>query len=258
MADMPNADENLQPASPVGNESPGETPDSDSVNEDSQPQGVTGDETEGGEAQRRIRKLAADKKKLSQELEYYKRVALSTAQNDELNTRNTAPTPQPSNTGGFAQDEVQRAVATLKSQGFVTEEVLNKFANNLKSQFDVRSEWDKQHAKNESELNRKSSNLPHYDREEVEEYARENNIASPTAAYRDMYFDEIVDSYKRSGTKPSGKGTVKPSKPNDSSKEALTADSFRDKFLNDRKFQDELRNNPGKFDEIMRQLSSKS
>lgn len=258
MATQPNVDEKTTTTPPVEDISPEDSHESgEDVNEGSQPQ-PNGDETDGGGLNTRIRKLSADKKRLAQEVEYYKRIALSKAQEDEARTRNIAPNPapQPAPIGGYPQDEVQRAVQTLKSQGFVTEEVLQRFAENLTSQFNTRAEWDRQHSKNEADINRSKGNLPHYDRDEVEQYAREHGLASPLAAYRDMYFDEIVDSYKRTSPKSSGVTSNRPSKPDNTSKEPLNLESFREKFLTDRKFQDELRNNPGKFDEIMKELAT--
>jgi len=210
----------------------------------SQPQGDLPSTEESSAAQRRIQRLASDKKRLSVELDHWKSIASRMAQVDEAATRTqnsygTSP--------AYPEDDVDKAFSTLKGRGMVTKDELNELV--------LRIEWDRQHDKNETEVNRTGSNMPRYDRQEVEAYARERGISDPMAAYRDMYFDEIVDSAKRGKTRGSV-STAKPSRPDDVNREPVTLENFRENLRKGgREYYEQLAKDPEKFDELLQQLA---
>lgn len=250
MADTPNADNELHTDSPSENEITGSQEQDDAV-EGSQPQSDSDDSGNSG-AEARIRRLSSDKKKLSQEASYWKEVAQRYAQTDAQRVSQypaTQPSAQPDTPPAYANDEVERAYRTLKDRGMVTKEELDQYL--------VRIEWDRKHDRNEAEVGSRKG-LPAYDREEVERHARERGISDPMAAYRDLYFDEILDATKRGG-RPTSKPvtTAKPSKPAGDDRQPLDLEGFRAKLNGPkgREFYEKLMKNPQEFDRVMQTLS---
>ena len=94
----------------------------------------------------------------------------------------------------------------------------------------------------------------------MERHAREKGISDPMAAYRDLYFDEIIDANKRGGSTPESKKvtSAKPSKPAGDSRQPIDLDSFREKLNGPkgREFYEKLLANPQEFDEVLKALSS--
>jgi hypothetical protein len=247
MADEPNVE---QPTTtpPVDNDEPADEADTqDSVNQEPLPGEQSGDEAVGGSgAQQRIRKLSADKRTLLEERNYWREVATRYATGDATKVA-AQPVPAPNNPAAYPADEVERAYRTLKDRGMVTQDDL------------LRLEWDRQHDKNEARFNASSSNLPHYDRHEVEAHARSMGISDPTAAYHDLYFDEMLDaSRRRAPRSQSMPATQKPSKPAEEARETLDLEGFRRKLNSPegRKFYEDLLKDPRKFDEVMQALSA--
>jgi hypothetical protein len=250
MADnKPNAADEAATASPAGNENAGNVPDTDEAVGASHPQSEQVDAPEESEAvQRRLRRQSEKIKKMAEERDYWRGVAARRAQSDANQV--AQPRQQPmTNTPGYSQDEVDRAFDTLKDRGMVTREELNEIM--------LRVQWDRQHDNNADLV--KSQGLPEYDRDEVEEYARERGISDPMAAYRDMYFDEILDAARKTkgGSRTQQVTTERPSKPSTSAREPLSLDSFREKLAGDegRKYYDELISDPKKFDALLAELS---
>lgn len=242
MADQPQEVENTPSPTPGENEQPG-TPGQDLPAETgSQPDNLTQEPEESSAAQKRIQRLAADKRRLATEAAHWKSIASRLAQVDDAATR-TANQVSPA----YPENEVEQAFSTLKGRGMVTRDELQDLV--------TRIEWDRQHDKNEAEVNRTGSNMPKYDRQEVESYARERGIPDPMAAYRDMYFDEIVDSARRGKPRAASVATARPSRPDDVSREPMTLDIFRDNLRKGgREYYEQLAKDPEKFDELLQQL----
>lgn len=249
MADTkPTAEEETAATSSVENQLADDSADDEAV-EGSQPQSEE-DDAAGSSTQTRIRRLSADKKAALEEAEYWKQRALQQARDDEAYANSFAQNQNvySGQAPAYQSDEVERAYSTLKNRGMVTKDDLVQVV--------TRIQWDRMHDKNETDVNRRGSKLPHYDRDEVEAHARKKNIPDPLAAYRDLYFDEIMDSQRRSST--NAVTSQKPSKPNQESSQPLDVDSFREKLSgpDGRKFYEELtREDPEKLDEILRQLN---
>lgn len=259
MADNANAEDNTAPTSSVDTNQG--DPDNDNAVEGSQPQSDSGDQP-GEMENARVRRLSADKKRLSQEADYWKAVAQRYANADAQYVRqygqpspqgSQQPASQPPAQPGFAENEVDVAVRTLKDRGMVTRDELDQVL--------TRIEWDRLHDRNEGQINRRGSNLPNYDRAEVEEHARRKKIPDPMAAYRDLYFDEILDATKRGDKTPSqSPATTKPSKPAATGAdrgEPMDIAEFRSKLAGPegQKFYDKLMSNPKEFDRVMKSLS---
>lgn len=261
MADKPNADERTASNSPLETEVPGEVDTGESENQESQPDTGVETEADGGAAQRRIQKLAREKKLLSQKIAdaekekaYWRDVASRYAATDaNFAQGKPQPTQQPPATP-YPDDEVEKAVRTLKERGMVTKDELE---NILEARM-LRVEWDRVHDRLEDKYNRRNANMPHYDRNEVEEYARSRGISDPEIAYRDLYFDEIMDM-ARKGQSP-GKPSIttqKPSKPTTEAREPMTLESFRAKLRSPegRAYYEKLAKNPEQLNELLNQLT---
>ena len=247
MADenKPTGDANNLADSQTANQNAGDQPE---PNKDTGQEGGDGQEPGGqGGAEARIKKLAADKKKLAQEAEHWKNIAARFAQMDDQATRQ--PPAQPNqNQNQYGGDEVERAYRTLAQRGMATTEDLERMA--------VRLKWDRVHDQNENRYNRQGSKYPEYVREDVEEYARNHNIGDPTAAYQNMYFDEILDAVKSETRGRPANTSEHPTKPSNTQKEPLTLEAFREKLSTDRGFYDELSKDPAKFDALMSELAT--
>mgnify|MGYP001563697286 CR=1 FL=1 len=150
---------------------------------------------------------------------------------------------QPTN---VAEDEIQKAVVTLRKHGVATIDDLN----GIFEQWNREKEHD-----NLSVRYNGTDGLPKYDKTEVEDYMRSHNIWKPEAAFRDMYFDEFMDAERR-GTRQKKIVTEKPSSPA-TKEEPLTTESLREQLAGPkgREIYEKLLKNPTRFDEIVRQLS---
>lgn len=246
MADKPNVDEQTTSTSPVENNAPVDTNAPNGVG-GSQPQGDGSEATDGGEVpNNRIRKLSADKKSLIEERNYWRDVATRYATSDASAVTSTQ-IPQ---NASYPNEEVERAFRTLKDRGMVTKEELE---NSL-----LRVQWDREHDRNEVEINKRGTGLPAYDRYEVEEYARKKGINDPMAAYRDLYFDEILDATRRGSITPRNQvPSQKPTKPTAPTQEPIDVEALRAKLNgpDGRAYYEELAKDPRKFDEVLQALS---
>lgn len=219
-------------------------------------QGDGDDPGRQGGAEARIRQLSKMKNQYQSEAEHWKNIAARFAQLDEQDTRGHQQQPPAQgnqNQNQYGSDEVERAYRVLHDRGMATTEDLERLA--------VRMKWDRMHDQNERRYNKRGNRYPEYNREEVEEYARTHNIGDPNAAYRDMYFDEILDAVKSDNRgRPSGSGskTEKPSRPSNSQKEPLTLDGFKEKLREDPGFYDKLAEDPARFDAMLSDLSEAS
>jgi predicted HD phosphohydrolase len=78
-------------------------------------------------------------------------------------------------------------------------------------------------------------------------------------AYRELYFDEIVDAARRGDYKSKGGPitTQRPTKAPDISREPLSLESFRSKLQGDagKEYYEKLKANPEEFDRVMKQLA---
>jgi hypothetical protein len=252
MANQPNADDLTANVSPTET-NPGDLETSSGVSSQGRTEADAESETEEDRSLR-YRRLSADKKRLALENADLKRRIdliesnrLAQARIDEMRTRN-APTP-------YQEQEVETAFRTLKDRGMMTRAEGEAMFGELQT----RINWDLKHRDNEQDINRRNSNLPHYDRDEVEGYAREHGLSDPLAAYRDMYFDEITDALKKSGPRSSSKTTsMRPSRPQDQAKEGLTLESLKEKLAgpDGRAFYEKMtRDDPHKLDELINSLS---
>lgn len=212
-----------------------------------------GDDTvPGGQgAEKRIASLVRAKNKLKTEADHWKNIAskLATVASDNREVAN--PITQPTTAQTYPNEEVERAYSALRQRGVATMDDLAE----IRRQADLRSKWDKAHFENAQAFNAPGSRYPKYDPEEVEQYGREHSIADPRAAYREMYFDEIVDVIKSEtrGRPAKGVTTEKPTRSTEAGKEPLTLENFRAKLSgpDGHAFYDELAKNPAKFDSLM-------
>lgn len=249
------ADENANAQNQEQSDSPSENQNAGSSAEDnavggSQPQ--SNEEQSDGGAERRIRDLSRKLKSTNEQLEEMRELVSS--YNRQNQATNLPPRPSAyDQRSQYPNDEVERAFSTLKQRGMVTKEELEETL--------VRLEWDRQHDRNEADINRRGSNLPAYDRKEIEEHARRKGISDPMAAYRDLYWDEMMDATRRSSSKSSSNVTERPRKASaDTSKQPLTVEDFRKKLQgpDGRKFYEELAKDPAKLDEMLQAVSSTS
>ena len=165
----------------------------------------------------------------------------TTRQAQEDANRVTPPTQAP-----VGNDEIDQAIGTLKSRGVVTKDDLDNLFYQIKRE--------KDHERLESKYDG-SDGLPKYGRQEVNDYMQRKSIWDPEAAFRDMYFDELMDARKVSVKK--GVYTEKPSAPSSQKEEPLTAESFQEKLKGPkgREYLEKLSRDPEKFDKIIQQLS---
>lgn len=228
-------------------EKPAETAENtQSVTEESHPQSkseTAAEEVEfnslSGSAQDRIRTIIQERNQLKEQL-------TRQAQDDNNAVGySSANSYQPSqSTSNDA--EVQKAAQLLKEKaGMVTREELDRVL--------ARIETDKIHSTLEKEFDG-SNDTPRYDRVEVEDYARRHNIWDLRAAYRDMYFDELVDSQK-SKQRRSYSPTEKPRA--STPQEPVTISSIREKLRGPegRAYYEKLASDPRKFDELLQELA---
>lgn len=241
----------LENGVPQAGAQPGNTTtDVDSDTGTSDDQGSQPDpDTEGTERpyERRIKSLAARAKKAEEELTHWRNIANRFATTDAK-----AVAPQPEQPG-YPNDEVERAARVLRERGFVTQDEIDQKLEQLA----LRQKWNEVHSSNESKYNAPGSKYPRYDRDEVEEYARENGIADPAAAYRNMYFDEIMDTVRKESRTRTGPGSEKPTRTPTGDREPMTIEAFRSKLAgpDGKAYYAELSKDPAKLDAILRQFS---
>lgn len=222
-----------------------ETPESsETVNEVSEPAEKTEVEKEWeslkGGTQDRIKNLISERNE-------WREKAATQAETD-LNKANTIPAATPP-TG----DEVGQAINTLKERGMVTQDVLDSALGQLSQ----RMELNRKHDSLENQYS-DSNNLPKYDRLEVEDHMKRKGLADPEAAFRDMYFDEFIDSSRRG---PKSKVvTEKPTASSTSSREPMTVDSLRKKLRGEdgAKYYEKLAKDPAKFDSLLKALTNEA
>jgi len=112
---------------------------------------------------------------------------------EQLRNTRTAPIPP----GGDLTPEEQAAVNRLKQIGaFASKEdveaEIRKITERIQAERD-REVLDRLHSSLESKFSGEDG-LPAYDRSEIEDHMRKKGIYDPEAAYRDLYFEEIVEA----------------------------------------------------------------
>lgn len=229
--------ENLTPEASSAENEITDSSQSESVNEESQPQEERQSSEEeiefgklSGSAQDRIRTLIKERNEAKEQL--------SRQAQDDVQ----AVIP-PSNQYG-EEDEVQKAAKLLKEKaGMVTRDDLDAILNRI--------ETDKIHAGLEKEFDGRDGR-PKYDRLEVEDHAKRKNIWNLEAAYQNMYFDELQDIGR---TKKKQTYTSKPqaSRP----QETVTVESFQKKLSGPggKEYLEKLRANPAEYDRLLKQLT---
>jgi hypothetical protein len=225
------------------------------------PEGAEGEEAgaePGGQgAEKRIAQLSRLKNRYKSEADHWKNIAAKFATIDNQTTAANVNqiAANPATNPSYPNEEVERAFNVLRQRGVATVNDLEQFKN----QVELRSKWDKAHLQNEQRYNAPGSKFPHYDPEEIEQYAKEKGIADPNAAYRDMYFDDIVDAMKSEtrGRPSKAVTTEKPTRSTEAGKEPLTLENFRAKLAgpDGQSFYEELSKSPAKFDALMAELA---
>jgi len=248
MADLPKVEDQTTPAPSAETENQENTPGGDQAVEGSQPQAPQEESPAESGFERRLKRQSEKIRNMSEELEHWKGIASRLATADQKSLGGQQPPPQ---TTQYPTQEVEQAISTLKQHGVVTKDELNEVVTRMR--------WDQLHRSNETEV-ASHPGWPKYDRDEVEEYARSRGNSDPLAAYKDLYFDEILDSTKRGGVLPRSKNKViteRPSKPIDNAREPLTLEGFRSRLNGPegQKFYEELAKDPAKFDSILKQLA---
>ena len=204
--------------------------------------------------------------------EMYKRARTSESQVSDLNTRLQQAEADlkrlsqiPTQTNQYQdprEAEVDRAIDTLKQkkafatydevQDYVQEQV-NLATRNLKLQ-DEHSRLKRKYDR----LAKKDKRYPIYDPDMIEDYGRRNNIFNPEAAFRDMYWDEILD-IERGGGQKRQPVSDKPGASNSGSREQpLTVESLREKLSGPKGrewYDKQMRDNPEEFQQQIAQLT---
>lgn len=187
-----------------------------------------------GGTQERIREILKERNELRQKV--------TTQAQEDLHKVET-PTREVA-----TDDEVQAALNKLKEHGVVTKDELEKAIGDITA----RQETNRIHDNLEKEFDGKDGK-PKYVREEVEDYARKNNIWNLRAAYRDMYFDELADARQVNNKKRTV--TEKPSSPTRSEPETLATLRAKLRGPNARAEYEKLAKNPQALDELLQQLA---
>lgn len=121
-----------------------------------------------------------------------------------------------------SEQEVKEAVDKLKEFGVATKDDLSALQD--------RMYLDREHNRLETRFSG-SGNMPKYDREEVEDYARSHYFGGNLeAAYNDMYRDELIDAEVKSRTKKTRTYTEKPVSSTKIGEKPLTVDSLRERL----------------------------
>lgn len=161
-----------------------------------------------GKTQDRIVKLIRENKALKEE----------TARSRSQPENNTLPVQATAT----SETEVKEAITKLREFGVVTTDDLNALQD--------RMFLDREHENLEKKYDG-SDNRPKYVREEVEQYARESHIGNLGAAYKDMYWDELLDAeLKKRGPKKSKTYTEKPTSSVKIGEKPLTVESLRERL----------------------------
>jgi hypothetical protein len=139
---------------------------------------------------------------------------------------------------------------TVDSEGLTNEErvALEKIkkVGGFVTQADLEAEKEKIRAENRQEQDRNLLNTAHdklegkytdkreypsYDRQEIEEHMKKSGIYNPEAAYRDLYFEEIVAAEKKSGTSTNTKQPfTERTKPKTTTASEWDPDSLRERL----------------------------
>lgn len=157
----------------------------------------------------------------------------------------------PAGNQGYAptgEDDVQRAVDTLKQRGMVTRDELDNLYWTIQGT--------REHEKLESEYDG-SEGKPKYVREEVEDYASRKGMGNNyRAAFRDMYFDELADA-RRTRTKKRVYSEKPRASTSGSRQEPLTLESFRKKLASPkgREYYEKLRQNPEELNKLLQSFN---
>ncbi len=237
MDDKQNPQESVETpkTSPVEKQTPDE---SKSVSGESQP--AEGSEEEADNvhsgAQARIRKLIQERD------DAYNKLAKQAQVDYGSVAQPTYQAPAPANPTA----DVDQAYDTLRQRGMATTQEVNAMMAQI-----MRNQ---SHTQLESEHNG-SDGLPKYDRTEVEDHMKRENIGNPRAAFRDMYYDEHMDAQRV--TKKRKTYSEKPSAPASNREQPETAESFRTKLSGPkgREYYEKLRKNPEAMDALVKQLS---
>lgn len=143
-----------------------------------------------GKSQDRFQSLA-NKKKEAEKLakdESQKREKLEI----ELKTLKDAQrVPMPSRTKPKMSQEEETAYKRMTEIGVANQEYVDKKVDERVRAIEDRIYFDNLHTKLEDEIKSKKG-YPSYDRSEIESYMKAKQIFDPKAAYRDLYYDEIV------------------------------------------------------------------
>lgn len=126
------------------------------------------------EAERQADRERAEREKLEVELKSLREVQ-------------RIPMPQ---TGTMTPEE-EAAYKRLTQLGVADTSYVDKKVEERVKVIEDRLYFDGLHARLEDEINAQKG-MPKYDRKEVEDHMREKQIFDPKAAYRDLYYDEIM------------------------------------------------------------------
>lgn len=157
-----------------------------------------------GKSQERFQSLANQKK------EYEKKAREESQKRERLELelkalKDAQRVPMPSISKSKMTPEEETAYKRMTEIGVANQEYVDKKVDEKVKAIEDRLYFDNLHLKLEEEIKSKKG-YPAYDRSEVEAYMRDKQIYDPKAAYRDLYYDEIVASET---TKNNSKKTVK-------------------------------------------------
>ena len=187
-------------------------------------------------------------KKILRDLNEYKSKVTQQAQQDSGWAERQYQQPVQQTT--TAPDEVERAYKTLQDKGMATRDDLYALVGQIRTERDHERLAEKYDG---------SDGLPRYDRMEVEDYMNRSNMrGNPEAAFRDMYFDEFVDSGKKQMKRKPAYTTEKPTASSQTARnEPMTLESFRQELQSPagREKYAKLMQNPQKFDALIAQLT---
>lgn len=127
------------------------------------------------EAERQAEKERSERQRLERELEEARTV------------QQRVPMPR---TGEMSPDE-EAAYKRLTQLGVADQAYVKREIDSQVKRIEDRLYFDALHSKLESEFNSKKG-MPRYDRAEIEAHMKEHQNFDPRAAYRDLYYDELV------------------------------------------------------------------
>lgn len=206
-----------QNATPAEEKTPAEEPETEAVSKD-----VNKPETEAeavweglsGRTQDRVVQLVREKNKVLSENE---RLKAQTPNSDQPATSTQEP----------SENDVKQAIELLRKEGMVTKDDLNSSLTKVEDRMFLNRE----HQRLEDKYSG-SEGLPKYVSEEVEDYARQHYYGGNLeAAYKEMYWDEIVDAEtKKRSPKKTRTYTEKPSASLKIGEKPLTAETLRQRL----------------------------